>query len=294
MTLTTAKPEKKFVEVLGRRMAYVEMGSGDPIVFQHGNPTSSYLWRNIMPFCEGLGRCIAVDLIGMGDSDKLPESGPGRYSFAEQRDHLFAAWEALGVDRNVVLVLHDWGGALGFDWMHQNQDAVQGVAYMETIVRPVPDWDAWPPNARAIFQAMRGPAGEDIILDKNVFVERILPSSVMRGLSEEEMAVYRAPFAEPGEGRRPTLTWPRQIPVAGEPADVVAIVERYSNWMASNDIPKLLIDAEPGSIQTGGARAFARSWRNQSVMTVKGTHFIQEDSPEAIGAAAASFVRGLR
>ena len=294
MPLSAAKPEKKFVEVLGRRMAYVEMGAGDPIIFQHGNPTSSYLWRNVMPHCAGLGRCIAVDLIGMGDSDKLPGSGPERYTFAEQREHLFAAWAALGVAENVVLVVHDWGGALGFDWANQNRGAVQGLAFMETIVAPVTGWDDWPEQARAIFQAMRSPAGEDIVLEKNSFVERILPASIIRDLTAEEMDQYRAPFAEAGEARRPTLTWPRQIPVGGEPAEVAAVVADYAAWLQTTEIPKLFIDADPGSITIGGARAFAKSLPNTTTTTVKGLHFIQEDSPDEIGAAVAGFVGGLR
>jgi haloalkane dehalogenase len=209
------------VEVLGRRMTYAEAGAGPPILFQHGNPTSAYLWRNILPQLADLGRCIAVDLIGMGGSDKLPDSGPGRYSIAEHARHLDAAWEALGVTDDAVLVLHDWGSALGFDWARRHPDRVQGLAYMEAIVRPIPDWDAWPENARSIFQALRSEAGEAMILEKNVFVERILPASVLRGLTEAEMAHYRAPFAEPGEGRRPTLDFPRAIPIAGEPPEVV-------------------------------------------------------------------------
>ena len=294
MAFNAEKPEKKFIDVLGRRMAYVEMGTGDPIVFQHGNPTSSYLWRNVMPHVAPHGRCIAVDLMGMGDSDKLPGSGPDRYTVADQREHLFAAWEALGIDRNVVLVLHDWGGALGFDWAYRNQSAVQGLAFMETIVAPVPSWDAWPENARAIFQALRSPAGEEMVLEKNVFVDRILPASVMRGLTEAEMAVYREPFTEPGESRRPTLTFPRQIPIEGEPADVAEIVARYAKWLTETETPKLFIDADPGSITIGGARAFARGLPNTETTTVKGTHFIQEDSPDEIGAAVAAFVARLR
>jgi len=285
MPISAAKPEKKYVEVLGRRMAYVEMGSGDPIVFQHGNPTSSYLWRNIMPHVADQGRCIAVDLIGMGDSDKLPDSGPDRYTFEEHREYLHAAWEALGVNENVTLVIHDWGSALGFDWARQNAGIVKGICYMEAVVGPVPSWDDWPENARNIFQALRSPAGEELVLDKNFFVERILTSSIMRTLSEEEMEEYRRPFAAPGEDRRPTLTWPRQIPIAGEPANVVAIAAAYAQWMAENDLPKLFIDAKPGSILTGKARDFALGFKNQTVVEAPGYHFLQEDSPDEIGRA---------
>ena len=247
-----------------------------------------------MPRLSRLGRCIAVDLIGMGGSEKLPDSGPGRYSFAEHSRFLDAAWEALGVERDTVLVIHDWGSALGFDWACRNPDKVQGIAYMEAIVRPVPSWEDWPEDARGIFQAMRSEAGEKIVLEKNVFVERILPASVLRGLTEAEIEVYRAPFAQPGEDRRPTLDWPRQIPIAGEPAEVVEVVQRYSEWLAGSDVPKLFVNAEPGSILTGPQREFCRSWPNQTEVTVKGSHFIQEDSPQEIAAALEAFVGGLR
>ncbi len=285
--------QKSFHQVLGRRMACVDHGQGDAIVFQHGNPTSSYLWRNVMPHCEGLGRLVACDLIGMGDSDKLPDSGPERYTFAEQRKYLDALWETLGLGDRIVLVLHDWGSALGFDWARRHPDRVAGIAYMESIVTPV-GWADWPENARKVFQGFRSPAGEAMVLEKNVFVERVLPGSVIRPLSDEEMAEYRRPFAQPGEDRRPTLTWPRQIPIEGEPADVVRIVEDYSAWLAGSPIPKLFINAEPGSILTGRPREVCRSWPNQTEITVKGTHFIQEDSPDEIGQAVAAFVRSLR
>ena len=214
---------KKYISVHGKIMAYVEMGEGDPIVFQHGNPTSSYLWRNVMPHLQDQGRCIAIDLIGMGDSDKLEASGPERYTFEEHRHYLDAALEALGVSQSVTWVIHDWGSALGFDWSNRHRDAVAGIAYMEGIVRPV-TWEEWPEAARGVFQGLRSPAGEEMILEKNVFVERVLPGSVLRSLNDEEMTVYRQPFAERGEGRRPTLTWPRQIPIEGEPAAVHSIV----------------------------------------------------------------------
>ena len=223
--------EKKTVEVLGKQMAYVEMGSGDPIVFQHGNPTSSYLWRNIIPHLADQGRCIALDLIGMGDSDKLDDSGPDRYTFVEHRRYFDAALEALGVTSNVTLVIHDWGSALGFDWANRHRDAVKGICYMEAIVRPL-TWEEWPDAATEIFKGFRSPAGEEMVLDKNVFVEAVLPGSVVRDLSAAEMAVYRRPFSEPGEDRRPTLTWPRQIPLSGEPEDVVAIVAAQQDAIA--------------------------------------------------------------
>jgi haloalkane dehalogenase len=280
---------KRTIEVLGRRMAYVEIGEGDPIVFQHGNPTSSYLWRNIMPALAGQGRCIAVDLIGMGDSDKLEASGPDRYRYTEHRDYLFAAWEALGVADNITFVLHDWGSALGFDWAHQHADKVKGIAYMEGIVCPV-TWDAWPDAARDVFQAFRSEAGEQMILDKNLFVERVLPGSIMRELSADEMAVYRRPFANPGEDRRPTLTWPRQIPIDGEPEDVHDIVAAYGAWLATSPIPKLFINAEPGAILTGPQRDYCRTFANQTEVTVPGIHFIQEDSAAEIAAAIAKWM----
>ncbi|MFO1199899.1 MAG: haloalkane dehalogenase [Burkholderiaceae bacterium] len=285
--------KKKFVEVLGRRMAVIDEGEGDAIVFQHGNPTSSYLWRNVMPHCRGLGRLVACDLIGMGDSDKLEPSGPQRYTYAEQREFLFALWDALGLGNRVVLVLHDWGSALGFDWANRHRERVQGIAYMESIVMPL-TWADWAENARRVFQNFRSAGGETMVLEKNVFVERVLPGSILRTLADDEMAEYRRPFAAPGEGRRPTLTWPRQIPLEGEPADVVAVVDDYARWLAASPVPKLFVNAEPGSILVGRQRDFCRGWPNQTEVTVKGSHFIQEDSPDEIGAALAAFVRGLR
>ncbi len=285
---------KRFAEVNGRRMAFVDAGAGDvAIVFQHGNPTSSYLWRNVMPHCEGLGRLVACDLIGMGDSDKLPDPGPGRYTYADHRDYLFALWDKLNFGSSVVLVLHDWGSALGFEWARKHPGRVAGIVYMEAIVTPV-TWADWPENARRAFQGFRSEGGEDMILAKNMFVERILPGSVMRKLTDAEMAEYRRPFLDPGEGRRPTLTWPRQIPIEGAPADVVAVVEDYSAWLAGSPVPKLFINAEPGSILVGRQRELCRAWPNQTEITVPGLHFIQEDTPDEIGRAVADFVRTLR
>ena len=247
---------KSFRDVLGARLAYLEVGSGDPIVFLHGNPTSSYLWRNVMPHLEGLGRLIAPDLIGMGDSAKLPGSGPGRYTFAEHRRYLDALLERLGVDAGVTLVVHDWGSALGFDWANRHRRAVKGIAYMEAIVRPV-TWEEWPAAGRRVFEGFRSPAGEHMVLDDNVFVERVLPASVLRGLTEQEMAVYRRPFLRPGEDRRPTLTWPRQIPIDNEPAEIAAVVSGYADWLAADGtVPKLFVNAEPGAILTGRQREF--------------------------------------
>jgi len=283
---------KKTVSVLGKTMSYVEMGEGDPIVFQHGNPTSSYLWRNIMPYLKDQGRCIAIDLIGMGDSEKLEDSGPERYTFVEHRKYLDAALEALGVKSNVTWVIHDWGSALGFDWANRHREAVKGIAYMEAIVCPM-TWDEFSQDARPVFEGFRSPAGEDMVLMKNIFVERVLPGSVLRGLTEEEMTVYRRPFLKEGEDRRPTLTWPRQIPLSGEPKEVVDIAQAYGDWMAENDLPKLFVNAEPGAILIGRQREFCRGWKNQTEVTVKGSHFIQEDSPDEIGKAVSSWLGGI-
>ena len=283
---------KKTISVNGKTMSYVEMGEGDPIIFQHGNPTSSYLWRNIMPHLADQGRCIAVDLIGMGDSDKLEDSGPDRYTLLEHRDYFDGALDALGVTSNVTFVIHDWGSALGFDWANRHRDSVIGIAYMESIVRPV-SWDDWPEAARGVFQGFRSSAGEDMVLDKNVFVERVLPGSIIRDLSDEEMEVYRRPFKNPGEERRPTLTWPRQIPIEGEPAEVVELVQSYADWLSKSDMPKLFINAEPGAILIGPQREFCRSWPNQQEVTVAGNHFLQEDSPNEIGEAIAQWRKGI-
>jgi haloalkane dehalogenase len=292
MPIAATEHPKQRATVRGKSMAYVEMGTGDPIVFLHGNPTSSYLWRNVMPHLADQGRCLAPDLIGMGDSDKLEPSGPERYRFVEHREYLDALLETLGVRENVTFVLHDWGSALGFDWACRHPDAVRGIAYMEAIVQPV-TWAQWPEAARQVFEGFRSPAGDDMVLEKNVFVDAVLPGSILRKLTAEEMAVYRRPFAAPGESRRPTLTWPRQIPIDGEPADVHGIVERYGAWLAGSDLPKLFVNAEPGAILIGDQREFCRTWPNQREVTVKGVHFVQEDSPDEIGRAVAAWRRGL-
>jgi haloalkane dehalogenase len=290
--ISTTEHPKQYIEVGGKRMAYVEMGAGDPIVFQHGNPTSSYLWRNIMPPLASLGRCIAVDLIGMGDSDKLDDPGPDSYRYVDHRDYLFDAWEQLGVRDNVTLVVHDWGSALGFDWASQYPDRVRGICYMEGIPCPG-SWDDWPDDAKPVFQGFRSEAGESMVLEKNIFVERVLPGSVLRDLTDEEMAVYRRPFLNPGEDRRPTLTWPRQIPLDGEPADVAEIAARYAAWLSESEVPKLFVNAEPGAILVGRQREFARSLKNQTEVTVRGIHFIQEDSPDEIATAIAEWLKNL-
>ena len=285
---------KSFVEVQGRRMAFHERGEGAPILFLHGNPTSSYLWRDVIPELEGRGRLIAPDLIGMGDSDKLPDVQPDTYTFKTHSEFLTAFIDAvIPGPETVLLVLHDWGSALGFDWANRNRDRVRGIVYMESIVRPIASWAEWSEAAVPVFQGFRSDKGEQMILDRNLFIERVLPGSVMRTLSDAEMAEYRKPFLQ-RDDRWPTLTWPRQIPIAGEPADVVAIAEAYSQWMASNDLPKLFVNAEPGAILVGPLRDFCRGWRNQTEVTVPGTHFIQEDSGPAIGLAIAAWIDEVR
>ncbi len=300
--------EKRRIKALDIEMAYVEAGTGDPIVFLHGNPTSSYLWRNIIPYLEGLGRCIAPDLIGMGDSDKLPDSGPERYRFVEHQKYLDALFEQLEINRNVVLVVHDWGSALGFDWARRHSEIIKGIAYMEGIVQPYTmaefarqlagelgegDSEELVVLVETVFKGFRSPEGEKMILQDNMFVEQLLPQMVLRELTIEEMAAYRNPFLNPGEDRRPTLTWPRQIPLDGEPADVVEIVKSYGKWMSENQIPKLFVRAEPGAAIRGNALDFCRTWPNQEEVTVQGIHFVQEDSPDEIGEAIANWYRNL-
>ena len=295
---TTAPLPKKTAELTvegqTKSMAYFDTGPLDAhdrtMLFLLGNPTSSYLWRNVIPHVWHLGRVVAPDLIGQGDSDKLDDSGPDRYTFVEHRSWLDALLDRLDLGDEVVLLIHDWGSALGFDWARRNESRVAGIAYMEAIVQPVPSWDDWPPNARGIFQGMRSEAGEELCLDKNLFVEAILPNAIISGLTAEEHAIYRAPFEHAGEDRRPTLTWPRQIPIEGEPADVVEIVRTYADWMSTNEISKLFIDADPGSILVGKQREFCRGWPNQTEHRVVGLHFVQEDSPDDIGEAIAHWL----
>ena len=280
---------RKRVEVLDSDMAYVDIGTGDPIVFLHGNPTSSYLWRNVIPHCTDVGRCLAPDLIGMGESGKNPA---GDYRYTDHMRYLDAWFDALDISK-AVLVLHDWGGGLGFHWAARNAGRVKGIAYMETIVAPMKFAD-WPEEARNAFQLMRSDAGEDLVLQQNMFVEKIIPAGVLRALDQETHDAYRRPFAEPGEGRRPTLTWPREIPIDGEPADVEAIVSAYGAWIAESDIPKLYIDSDPGRMMArGNLRDICRAWPNQQETTVAGLHYLPEDSPHEIGEAVAAFVRGL-
>ncbi|WP_386172909.1 haloalkane dehalogenase [Sulfitobacter sp. R86518] len=282
---TSFRDKKKFATVHGKQMAYIEEGTGDPIVFLHGNPMSSYLWRNVMPHLAGKGRLIAPDLIGMGDSDKLDNSGPDSYTFVEQRKYLFALLEQLGVTDNVTLVIHDWGSGLGFHWAHTHPEAVKGIAFMEAIVETRDRWDQFPDRAREMFQALRSPAGEEMVLEKNLFVEALVPGSILRDLTEEEMNEYRRPFANAGEDRRPTLTWPRQIPIEGQPADVTEIVDAYVDWLGKTSIHKFFVNADPGVLITGAVRDRVRSWPNITEVTVPGLHFIQEDAPDEIGVA---------
>jgi haloalkane dehalogenase len=278
---------RRRLRVLDTEMAYVDTGGGADhvVVFLHGNPTSSFLWRNVIPRVEGVARCLAPDLVGMGQSAPAPG---GRYRFVDHARYLDAWLDAVGL-QPVTLVVHDWGSALGFHWARRHPERVSGLVYMEAIVRPL-SWADWPENARKIFQGMRSAAGEELVLQKNVFVERILPGSVLRPIRDEEMAVYRAPYREPGESRRPVLQWPREIPIDGEPPDVVAIVEAYGAWLARSPVPKLFVNAEPGSILVGAQREFCRTWRNQDEVTVKGLHFVQEDSPAEIGDAIRAFL----
>ena len=288
--MTEQPLSKTTVDVLDSRMAYHERGEGAPILFLHGNPTSSYLWRNVLPALEGRGRLIVPDLIGMGDSGKLPNATADTYRFVTHSRYLAAFIDAvIGPAKQILFVIHDWGSALGFDWANRHRDRVRGIAYMEGIVRPIAGWEEWSPQATPIFQGFRSEKGESLILDRNMFVERVLPGSISRQLTDTEMAEYRKPFAT-REDRWPTLTWPRQIPIAGEPADVVRIVADYAAWMAQNELPKLFVNADPGAILIGAVREFCRSWNNQSEVTVAGSHFIQEDSGPTIGAAIAAWM----
>lgn len=290
--MSSAPLSKQYKAVNGKQMAYHDVGAGDAVVFLHGNPTSSYLWRDIVPHVSDRARCIVPDLIGQGDSDKLDDPGADSYTFVEHREYLDGLMDQLELGDNITLVIHDWGSALGFDWANRHRDRVAGICYMEAIVRPV-TWEEWPEAATSIFQAMRSQAGEEMVLTKNLFVEAILPSSIMRTLSDEEMNEYRRPFTEPGEDRRPTLTWPRQIPINGEPADVFEIVQSYGDWLSTSDLPKLFINADPGAILTGAQREFCRTWPSQTEITVAGLHFIQEDGAVEIGEALAGWMRSL-
>ena len=283
---------KKKILINNKSIAYVDSGSGDPIIFLHGNPTSSYLWRNITPHLETQGRCISIDLIGMGDSDKLDNPDENSYLFEEHYHYISAAIESLTDGENISFVIHDWGSALGFNWCFNNPDSVKGIAYMEAIVKEM-TWEDWDNDAKSIFQGFRSDAGESLVLEKNYFIEKVLPGSIIRALSSDEMNEYRRPFLNSGEDRRPTLSWPREIPIEGKPRNVCEIVNQYAEWMQTNDIPKLFINAEPGAITTGRIREFCRSWKNQTEVTVKGKHFVQEDSPDEIGKAISTWYKNI-
>jgi haloalkane dehalogenase len=291
MIAAVSRYQKRYSTVLDRTMACVDAGGGDPIIFLHGNPTSSFLWRNIIPYLEQSGRCIAPDLIGMGDSEKLADSGPTSYTFVEHRRYLDELLGSLGVERRVVLVGHDWGSVLAFDWARRHPQAVRGLAYMEALVQPV-TWDQWSPATRDFIERVRSPEGERLILDENRFVEWLLPARVLRQLTDAEMHEYRRPFRQPGEARRPTLTWPRQLPIEDQPADVVAIVRANAGWLTESPIAKLFIQADPGTISAEEVR-LCRSWPNTTEVVVKGLHFVQEDSPQQIGEALAAWYASL-
>ena len=275
---------KKKVLIGDKHIAYIEKGSGEPIVFLHGNPTSSYLWRNITPYLETAGRCISIDLIGMGDSEKLDNPDTNSYRFEEHFFYIEQVIRKLTDGQKITLVLHDWGSALGFNWSYKYPELVKGIAYMEAIVKEL-SWDEWNDKSKGIFQGFRSDAGEYLVLEKNYFIEKVLFGSIIRTLNDEEKKEYRRPFIEPGENRRPMLSWPREIPIDGEPENVCRIVNNYSNWMQENDIPKFFINADPGAIIQGTVRDFCRTWKNQKEITVKGLHFIQEDSADEIGKA---------
>lgn len=286
------KYTKKYQEVRNKKMAYVDEGNGDTFLFLHGNPTSSYLWRNITPHIEDLGRVVVPDLIGMGDSDKLDGVDNEGYKYHGQYGYLTELFDQLDLGNNIHLIIHDWGSAMGFQFARENPDRIKSITYMEAIVMPL-TWEQWPDAATKIFGLFRSEAGEELVLEKNFFVERILLADSATGYTDEEKAEYIRPFINAGEDRRPTLTWPRQIPLDGEPSEVVEEVRKNSEFHKDSEIPKLFINADPGSILIGEQREFARTWKNQTEITVNGNHFIQEDSSEEIGSALRDFVKAL-
>ena len=277
--------EKKFVRVQGRRMAYVESGEGAPIVFFHGNVTSSYMWRNIIPHVEGMARCIAVDNIGQGDSDKLEGS---MYRLKDHQRFIDGFMDALELNEDVTIMVHDWGAQLGFTWANDHREAIKGIAHMQGVIGNFA-WDQWPPPVQVLFKRFRSPEGEELVLGQNYFAEKILPAMTIRDLTEEEMDEYRRPYRRPGEDRRPTLTWPREIPVEGYPQDVLEVIERNNEWLGGSPIPKLFINSDPGAVLVASHREMVRTWPNQIEVTVKGLHYIHEDSPEEIGQALADW-----
>ncbi|MFI6317229.1 haloalkane dehalogenase [Nonomuraea sp. NPDC050556] len=283
---------RRTVDVLGTFMSYVETGAADdgggPVVFLHGNPTSSYLWRDVIPHVADRHRVLAPDLAGMGASGPITDGG---YRFADHARHLDAWFDAVVPEGPVTLVLHDWGSALGFHWAHRHAERVRGIAYMEAIVQPRL-WSDFPEGRDTLFRAMRGPEGVRLCLEENFFVETVLPKSVLRALTPEEMDAYRAPFTT-RESRMPTLVFPRELPIDGEPADVAAIVEEYGAWLSRSPVPKLLVSARPGAILIGRALDFARTWPNQREVEVAGIHYVQEDSADEIGLAVREFLASL-
>ena len=286
------KYTKKYAEINNKKMAYIDEGNGDTFLFLHGNPTSSYLWRNIAPHVEDIGRVVIPDLIGMGDSEKLDGVDNEGYKYHGQYGYLTGLLENLDLGNDIHLIIHDWGSAMGFQFARENPDRVKSITYMEAIVMPL-TWEQWPDAATKIFQLFRSEAGEELVLEKNFFVERILLADSATGYTDEEKAEYIRPFLEEGEDRRPTLTWPRQIPLDGEPNAVVEEVRKNAEFHKDSEIPKLFINANPGSILVGEQREFARTWKNQTEITVSGNHFIQEDSSEEIGTALRDFVKAL-
>lgn len=287
--------EKRFIEVNGQKMAYVEHGAGDPVIFLHGNATSSYMWRNIMPHMEGMGRLIALDNIGQGDSARLPNSGPDTYTLAEHQTYIDGALEVLGVSgsQNVTFVMHDWGGPLGMTWAHRHTDRIKGLAYAEVLVCDHESYDDYPDAVGNMLRRLRTDEGEELVLENNFFVENVFTAGVIREIDEETMNEVRRPYAEPGESRRATLTWPRQIPIEGDPADVAELMGVLSDWMQTNDVPKLFINVDPGQIVFERDLEILRSWSHTTEVSVIGKHHPQEDSPHEIGKALADWYSGL-
>ncbi len=286
--------EKQFVDVLGSQMAYVDAGEGPVVLFLHGNPTSSYLWRNIIPYAADTHRVVAVDLIGMGASDK-PDLD---YRFATHAEYLDAFVSALDL-LDITLVIHDWGSALGMRYARLNPENVRAMAFMEAIVPPAlpfASYEAMRPAVADLFRAMRTPGqGEEMVLENNFFVEEILFNiSVLREMSEAEKDAYRAPYPTP-ESRKPTLVWPREIPIGGEPADTTAEIIANGEWLYASEIPKIFFQATPGALNPPEVGAYlAENAPNITVVDVgPGAHFIQEDQPHAIGAALSDWLDGL-
>jgi haloalkane dehalogenase len=289
---STDEQPKRVFEVHGKKMAYVDVGDGPTVIFLHGNPTSSYIWRNVIPYVTPFARCVAPDLIGMGDSDKLEQGGADRYRFVEHRHFLDAFLEGVNATDDVVIVGQDWGGALGMDWARRHARNTRGIVYMETMVR-TRTWEEMDPIVRGTFEQLRSPAGEELVLRDNIFIEKLLPARMLRELTQAEMDVYRRPYLREGDDRLPTLTFPREIPIGGKPEDVAQIITDYSRWMAETEIPKLFVNGDPGGVLVGDMRELCRTWKNQEEVTVRGSHFIQEDSPDEIGRALAGWLQTL-